>query len=265
MGEVGIEDAVVGGEGLETAGFGDLAFQGVHAALLLGEDVGDAEEVCLGVFEFAEGVFFLAFELGDAGGFFEDGAAFLGLGGEDLIDLTLRHDGVGGAADAGVHEEVVEIAEAAEGAVEAVFGTAIAEDAAGDGDFVEIDFEGLLAIGHGECDFCHAEGFAFLGAVENDVCHFTAAECFGGSFSKNPANGVDDVGLAAAVGADDSGDAFGEFEYGLIGEGFETLDFEGLEIHERVRPELESRSPEWVRIDERVSFFLTETRWECCE
>ena len=224
--EVGIEDADVAGEGLVAAGLGDLALEGVHAAFLLGEDVGDAEEVGLGVFEFAEGFLFLAFVFGDAGGFLEDGAAFFGFGGEDLVDLALGHDRVGGAADAGVHEEVMDVAEAAEGAVEAVFGAAIAEDAAGDGDLVEVDFEGFLAIGHGEGDFGHAEGFAFFGAVEDDVRHFAAAEGFGGGFAEDPADGVDDVGFAAAVGADDAGDALVEFEGGFVREGLEAVDFE---------------------------------------
>ena len=213
------------------AGFGGLALEGAHLAFHFGDDVGDAEEVGFGVVELAEGFFFLGFEFGDAGGFFEDSAAVFGFGREEHVDLALGHDGVGGAADAGAGEEVVDVFEAADGAVDAVFGAAIAEDAAADGDFVVVDAEGLLTIGHGEDDFGHADGLAFVGAVEDDVGHFIAAEGFGGGFAEDPADGVDDVGFAAAIGADDAGDAFVEVKLGFVSEGLEAVDEEGLEVH----------------------------------
>ena len=229
VGVVGVEDAEVGGEGLVAAGLGDLALEGVHAAALLLEDVADAEEVGLGELELAEGFLLVLLELGNAGGFLEDGAAVLGLGREEGGDLSLLHDGVGGAADAGVHEEFVDVAEAAEGAVDAVFALAVAVDAAGDGDFVVVGLEGLLAAGEGHGDFGEVGGGALLvaggafGAVEDDVGHFAAAEGLGGGLAEDPADGVHDVGLAAAVGADDAGDAFVELEGGLVGEGLEAV------------------------------------------
>jgi hypothetical protein len=113
---------VSAGERLVAAGLGDLALERVHPALLLGEHVGNAQQVGLGVFEFAQRLLFLALELGDAGGLLEHRAAFLGLRGKDLVDLALRHDRVGGAADAGVHEHVVDVLEAAKRAVDPVFG-----------------------------------------------------------------------------------------------------------------------------------------------
>ncbi len=231
VGEVGVEGAGVFEEGLVAAGFGGLALEGAHLAFHFGDDVGDAEEVGFGVVELAEGFFFLGFEFGDAGGFFEDSAAVFGLRGKEHVDLALGHDGVGGAADTGAGEEVVDVFEAADGAVDAVFGAAIPEDAAADGDFVVVDAEGLLAIGHGEDDFGHADGFAFVGAVEDDVGHFVATEGFGGGFAEDPADGVDDVGFAAAIGADDAGDAFVEVELGFVSEGLEAVDEEGLEVH----------------------------------
>ena len=78
VGKVRIEHAVIDRKRLETAGFGDLAFQGVHAAFLLGEDVGNAQQVCLGVFKFAERILFLALEFRDARRLLEDRTALLG-------------------------------------------------------------------------------------------------------------------------------------------------------------------------------------------
>ena len=228
---MGVEHAGVGGERLIAAGLGDLALERVHPALLFGEHVGNAEQVGLGVFEFAQRFLFLALELRDAGGLLEHRAAFFRLGGEDLVDLALRHDRVGGAADAGVHEHVMDVLEAAERVVDPVFRVAVAEHPAGDGDFVEIDFERSFAIGHRQGDFRHAERLAFFGAVENDVGHFTAAQGLGGGFAEHPADGIDDVGFAAAVGTDDAGDAFGEFKDGLVREGLEAVDFQSFEIH----------------------------------
>jgi hypothetical protein len=214
---MGIENPVVGGKSLEAASLRDLALEGVHPALLFGEDIGYAEEICLGVFEFAERVLFLALEFRDACCFLENSAALFGLGREDLVDLTLCHDRVGGAADAGIHEEVVEIAEAAEGAVEAVFGTAVAEYAAGDRHLIEINFQGLLAIRHSQGDFRHAQRLAFLGTVENDIRHLTAAQSLCGCLAKHPADCIHHIGFSATVRAYDAGDSLSEVKNGFVG------------------------------------------------
>ena len=242
VGEVGVENVNGTGELFIAAGLGDLTLERVHAAFLFGDDVAGAEEVGFGVFQFAEGFFFVLFELGDAGCFFEDRAAFFGLGRKDLVNLTLRHDGVSGATNAGVHEELVHVAEAAGFVVDAVLRFAIAEDAAGDGHFVELGFEGDFAIGHGHDHFGHAVGLAAVGAVEDDVGHFATAKSFGGSFAEDPADGVDDIGFAAAIGTDDAGNAGVEFEMSFIGERLEALDIEGFEVHEELVPSLRKRS-----------------------
>ena len=125
----------------------------------------------------------------------------------------------------------MDVLEAAERVVDAVFRFAVAIDPAGDRDLVVIDLQRLFAIGHRERDFGHAERLAFLGAVEDDIGHFATAQSFGGGFAEHPADRIDHIGFAAAVGADDASDALGEFEYGLIGEGLEALDFESFEVH----------------------------------
>lgn len=104
VGEVGIEDAEGIGDGLVAAGFAGLALEGADLSFHLPDDVGDTDEVGLGVFEFAEGFAFLGFVFGDTGGFFEDGAAVVGFAAQDEVDFALFHDGVGTAADAGIHE-----------------------------------------------------------------------------------------------------------------------------------------------------------------
>ena len=88
-----------------------------------------------------------------------------------------------------------------------------------------------LGIDEGEGDFGHAGGFAVAGAGEDDVFHLDAAEAFGGLLAEDPGDGVGDVGFAAAVGADDGGDAVsGELDLGSIAEGLEAEDLDFFEL-----------------------------------
>ena len=54
--------------------------------------------------------------------------------------------------------------------------------------------------------------------------------------AEHPADGVDDVGLAAAVGPDHDRDPRLELERGRVGEGLEALEGERLQEHGRVDP-----------------------------
>ena len=123
-----------------TLGLGGLALEGVHLAGDFVEDVVDTGEVLLGGLEAQFGETLLGLEAGDAGGFFDDGAAVEGLGAEKLADAFLADDGVGLATEAGAHEDVLNVAKAADFAVEEIFAVAGAEEAAGDGDFAGADW-----------------------------------------------------------------------------------------------------------------------------
>jgi len=57
------------------------------------------------------------------------------LGAEKLADALLADDGVALGTEAGAHEDVLDVAQAAELAVEEVFAFACAEEAASDDDF----------------------------------------------------------------------------------------------------------------------------------
>jgi hypothetical protein len=222
--EMGVEDPHVAGQRLIASGLGDLALERIHAALLLGKHVGDAQQVGLGELQLAQRFLLLALVLRDTGGFFEDHAALFGLRGKDLVDLTLRHDRVGGAADAGVHEQVMDVLQTAERAIDAVLRLAVAENPAGQRDLIVIHLQGLLAVGHGQRHLGHPQRLAALGAVEDDIGHFTAAQRLGGGLSEHPADGVHHVRLAAAIRAHDAGDALVELDARLVREGLEAVD-----------------------------------------
>ena len=97
-----------------------LAAQAADLAADLGDDVGDARQVLVGQGELAERLPALALVARDARRLLEDRAALLGLRGQHLVDLPLRHDRVRGAADAGVHEKLVDVLEPAGLAVEEI-------------------------------------------------------------------------------------------------------------------------------------------------
>ncbi len=122
-----------------TLGLGGLALEGGHLSGDFVEDVVDAGEILLGGFEAKFGETLFRLEAGDAGGLFDDGAAVVGLGGEKLADALLADDGVGFATEAGAHEDVLNVAETADLAVEEVLAVAGAEEAAGDGEFAGAD------------------------------------------------------------------------------------------------------------------------------
>ena len=231
--EMAVEHAGVGRQRLIAAGLRDLAAQRIHPPLLFGEHVGNAQQVRFRKFQLPQRFLFLALEFRDPGGLLKHRPALLGLGGQDLVDLPLRHDRVGGPADSRIHQQIVDVLQAAERAVDPILRTPVAEYPAGQRDLVEIDLQRAFTIRHREGHFGHPERLALFRAVENDVGHFAAAECFGRGFTEHPADRVDDVGLAAAIRADDAGHALGEFEHGLVRERLEAMNFESFQIHSR--------------------------------
>ena len=116
-------------------GLRGLALQRIHLARDFFEDVVDAGQVQLGVFEAGFGEALLGLELGDAGGFFENRAAVGGTAAEDLADASLLDERVGLGPEAGAHEQFLNVAQAAELAVQQIFAVAGAEQAARDHDF----------------------------------------------------------------------------------------------------------------------------------
>ena len=159
----------------------------------LADDVDDAQEIRLRGLQLPQRLFLLGLVLRDTGGFFENGAAILGPRGKDHVDLPLLHDGVGGAPDARVHEKLVDVLEPAGRLVQQILAAAVAENAARDRDFPPVEPERLFALVKGHRDLSHPDRRAGVGAGENDVCHFTAAQGFGGLLAEHPADGVEDV------------------------------------------------------------------------
>src|SRR5262249_26087915 len=154
------------------------------------QDVVDARQVLLGAFEFGLRKALSRFELADARSFLDDGAAILGFGAENLADAALLDDGVALGAEAGAHEDVLDVAQARDAAIDQVLAFAGSEQAPRDGDFARLAVlafrDGPRAVSRGlvtvmlrvderHGDVCHAQRLAVAGAGEYYIFHASAA------------------------------------------------------------------------------------------
>jgi len=116
-----------------------LAPQGLQLPPELGREIRDPREVALHGIELAEGLLLALTVLEDARGLLDEATTVLGGGVQDRIELPLPHDDVHLATDAGIGQELLDVEESARGAVDGVFGTAVAEESARDGDLGVVD------------------------------------------------------------------------------------------------------------------------------
>lgn len=217
-------------------GFGGLGFLREFVALFaeLVQAVVVAGEV-LAHFVHPRFAFFAPrFVEGDARRFFDEGAQFFRLGFDDAADHALFDDGVAARANAGALQQFDDVAAADALAVDAVLRLAVALYFAGDvefGVFGKCPARLAVAVVEVEGDARLCASAAVFGTGKDDVGHRLAAQLFGGGFAEYPAHGVDDVGFAAAVRADDAGQRRINGEGGVVGEGFESGEADGGEVH----------------------------------
>ena len=108
------------------------------------ENVVDAREIDFRRLELGFGEALLRLVHGDAGGFFDDGAAVHGFGIQDLADAALLDDGVAVRAEADAHEDFLDVAQAGHAAVDEIFALAGTIEAAPDDDFTGAQGDGGL-------------------------------------------------------------------------------------------------------------------------
>src|SRR5690606_26654185 len=134
-------------------------------------------------------------------------------------------DGVAARPQPGAEEQVLDVLAAAARAVEEIRGNAVARDLALDRDLAVAGVRAGNAPFRVVEDQLHrglAHRLARVGAVEYDVRQAVAAQVLGGTLAHHPGDGIDDVGLAAAVRAYDSDQIAGNEKRGGIDERFET-------------------------------------------
>ena len=111
--DVDVEDTQLVVKLLVLLRLADLTLERADLALHLLEDVGFAQEVLLGLLDLPQGFLAIGLELRDSRRLLEHAAAVFRLGRENRVDLALGHDGVRRRADAGAHQEVLNVPEAA--------------------------------------------------------------------------------------------------------------------------------------------------------
>ena len=158
--------------------------------------------------------------------FFEYLAPVGAFEGQDLVNLALPDVGVALAAKAGVHQQLVNVAQARGFAVDVVFALAGAIIAPGDADLGRFDAQRAVLIVEHQRRLGKADRRALLRAAEDHVLHLDAPQRARALLAQHPADRVGDIGFAAAVRADDRGDVAAELQDGFVGERFEPLDLE---------------------------------------
>ena len=141
------------------------------------------------------------------------------------VDFSLLEDRVGGRSEAGIQEEILDVLEATAVLVDEIFALTASKQPSGDGNLREVDVEIPLCIIEDDSDLGVAQRLAILGSTEDDVHHLSPPQTLGRLAAKNPLEGIDDIGLSAAIGTDNSGYTRFEIEARSVSERFEAYEF----------------------------------------
>ena len=215
---------------LEPTRLASLDAQAADTAAAFLQQIGDPREVLVGALEFSQRFLLLQLEPRDAGGLLEDGAPRFRIGRQHRIDAPLLHHRVATGPEPGVEQHVAHVLEAHFGAVQQVARLLLQRQPARDVD-LGATFEFALGILERDRHLRHAHGVPTLGALEDDVRHLRAAQALRSLVAQDPLDRIDDVRLAAAVGADDAGQSRVELELGTVGEGLESTRDKTLQAH----------------------------------
>ncbi len=137
-------------------------------------------------------------------------------------------DGIAVGADAGIHEEVLDILQAAADIVQAVFTFPAFIEFSGDGNRTEFRWKEVLGVFEGQAHLRQTRSRAGAGPVKDQAFEVFGPQVADLLFADDPANAIDDIAFSATVGADDPGDTLVKADMGLIGKTLESLNFQAL-------------------------------------
>ena len=126
----------------------------------------------------------------DTGGLLENFAAVRALEGQNFVDASLADVGIAVAAETGIHEQLVDVAQTHALLVDVVFALAGAVIPARDHQLVGVIMQGAVAVVQHERRLGKADGGALLRAAENDILHLLAAQRAGILLAHDPADGI---------------------------------------------------------------------------
>ncbi len=211
-----------------------LTLQVLKLVADLADDILEAFEVGLGGFETQFRLVTAAMQPGDAYGVFQNTAAILRLGVDEFADLPLLHQRLAARARGGVREQKLHVAGAGLLAVDLVDGAGLALDAARDFKriaVVEGGGGGAGGVVEHDRHLGHVAPRSGIRAREDHVVHGGRAHALVGGFAHHPAQGFEQIGLAAPVRADDTGEPGLDEEFGGFDEGFEPQKPQPRDLH----------------------------------
>jgi hypothetical protein len=222
-----------------TYGLTGLAAQTLDLRVEAAQHVLHTNQVVLGAFQPQLRLVAAGMEARDAGRVLEDAAPRLGLRRDQLADLALAHEGGRARAGGGVREQDLHVASPNLPPIDAVVRALLALDAPGD--FEEIG----VVEGRGRRAACIVGRERHLGDVagrpvararEDHVVHAGRAHVLVRALAHDPAKGLDEVRLAAAVGPDDAREPRLDEKLGGLDEGLEPDDAQPRELHGAALP-----------------------------
>ena len=225
MKQQGLGPAQLIGDVAVAGGLAGLPLQAGKLAVQGADDVVQPLQVGFGGAQAQFGFVPPGMQPGDPRGLLQQVTAIRWLGVDDGADPALADEGRGAGSGGQVGEEELDVLGPHRLAVDSVVGALFTLDPAGDLDLFVV-VEARRGVAAAVIEVQHDLGQIARGtasaAAENDVVHFAAAHALGGGLSHYPAQGFDEVGLAATVRADHAGRAAFDHELGRVDEGLEA-------------------------------------------
>ncbi len=232
----GLRLADLGRQVLEARSLPRLPLQALDLALELADDVVQPLQILLGRAQAQLRLVAAGVEARNAGRLLQKRAAGLRLGLDQLADAALPDHRRRARAGRLVGEEKLHVARAGLLAVDAVDRARLALDAARDLQFVGVvegGGRGAVGIVEEQRHLGCVARRARRRAGEDDVVHAGRAHVLVRAFAHHPAQGLDKVGLAAAVRADDARQPALDDELARFDEGLEAEEAQPGELHAR--------------------------------
>jgi hypothetical protein len=211
-----------------------LAFELAEVGVELTQDVLDPGQVLARVLEPVLGLAPALLVFRDTGRLLEEQPQLLGAALDDAADRALPDDRVGARAEAGPEEHVLHVPPSHRLVVDVVAAGAVARQHPLDRDLAErVPLSAGTGVGvvEHELDARPTGRLALARAIEDHVLHGLAAQLARLALAEHPAHGVHDVGLAAAVRADDADALAGKLEGGGLGERLEAGQLDLVQTH----------------------------------
>ena len=219
------------GQRLVLLGHLGLLAQWLQLSLELGHHVLEPEQILVQAGQLALGALLPTAVLGDAGRLLDVLPTLLGPGEEHFLELTLPDDRVQRPPDPRLRQQLLHVEQPDQLAVDPVLTLPGAEDRAADLDLGHGDRDQTGLVVDHQLDLGHPEGGTAGSPREDDVGHLPASERTWTLLAQRPADRIDQIRLAGAVGAHDHTDAGDELEDGLVREGLEPADLDLSQEH----------------------------------